>query len=131
MALTTATYGKLLAKTLPSVIKTEEENERLIAELEKLDTSGHKLTTEEKKVAELITLLIRQYEEEHYQIGHAEPLEALKSLMESHNLRQKDLLDVFGASSVASAVLNGKRGISKAQAHKVAECFHVPISLFV
>ena len=33
MAVATATYGKLLARTLPSVIKTEEENERLIAEL--------------------------------------------------------------------------------------------------
>ncbi len=78
-----------------------------------------------------LTLLINQYETEHYDLGHAEPLDALKSLMKTHGLRQCDLLDVFGASSVASAVLAGKRGISKAMAHKLAERFHVPVSLFV
>ena len=131
MAVAPIIYAKLLAKTLPAVIKTEKENERLLAELEKLDTSGHPLTPEEEKLSELITLLIKQYEAEHYDIGHAEPLDALKSLMETHNLRQRDLLDVFGASSVASAVLAGKRGISKAMAHKLANRFHVPVRLFV
>jgi hypothetical protein len=35
--LTENTYGKLLSKVRPRVIKTEEENERAIAELEALD----------------------------------------------------------------------------------------------
>jgi hypothetical protein len=30
--------GKLLARTLPRVIETKQENKRMIAELEKLDT---------------------------------------------------------------------------------------------
>jgi len=46
-------------------------------------------------------------------------------------LRQRDLIPVFGSSSVASDVLNGKRGISKAHVRKLAEFFHVPASLFV
>ena len=126
-----AAYGKLLAHTLPRVIKTEEENERIVAELERLDTRGRPLTPEEEDLAELMTLLVRQFEESRYPLGHAEPLEALRILMEDRGLRQRDLIPVFGSSSVVSDVLNGKRSISKAHARKLAESFHVPASLFI
>jgi len=124
-------YGKLLARALPRVIKTEEENERMVAELEKLDTRGRPLTPEEENLAELMTLLVRQFEESRYPLGHAEPLEALRILMEDRGLRQRDLIPLFGSSSVVSDVLNGKRSISKAHARKLAESFHVPASLFI
>jgi hypothetical protein len=46
-------------------------------------------------------------------------------------VRQRDLIPVFGASSVVSNVLNGKRSISRVHARKLAEFFHVPASLFI
>jgi HTH-type transcriptional regulator/antitoxin HigA len=51
--------------------------------------------------------------------------------MEEHGLRQRDLLDVFGSRGIASEVVSGKRSISKAQAKKLAELFHVPADLFL
>ena len=134
MALATineTTYGKLLVRTLPRVIKTAKENERMLAELEHLDTRSKSLTPEEENLAELMTLLVRQFEESKYPLGHAGPLEALRVLMEDRDLRQRDMIPVFGSSSVASDVLNGKRSISKAHARKLAEYFHVPASLFI
>ena len=134
MALATideAAYGKLLARALPRVIKTETENQRMIAELERLDTRGRPLAPEEEDLADLMTLLIRQFEESRYPLGHAEPIEALRVLMEDRGIRQRDLIPVFGSSSVVSDVLNGKRSISKAHARKLAEHFHVPASLFI
>jgi HTH-type transcriptional regulator/antitoxin HigA len=134
MALATideAAYGKLLARALPRVIKTQAENQRMIAELERLDTRGRPLTPEEENLADLMTLLIRQFEESRYPLGHAEPIEALRVLMEDRGIRQRDLIPVFGSSSVVSDVVNGKRSISKAHARKLAEHFHVPASLFI
>ena len=130
-AINETAYGRLLARALPRVIKTEEENERMIAELENLDTRGRRLTPEEENLAELMTLLVRQFEESRYPLGRAEPLEALRVLMENRGLRQRDLIPVFGSSSVASDVVNGKRSISKSQAKKLAEFFHVPVTLFI
>ncbi|HLK19447.1 MAG TPA: hypothetical protein VKT81_10835 [Bryobacteraceae bacterium] len=124
-------YGKLLAQTLPRVIKSERENERILAALEELDTQDRELTPEEESLAELMTLLVRQFEDSKYPLGHAEPLEALRILTEDRGLRQRDLIPVFGSSSVASDVFNGKRAISKAQARRLAEYFHVPVSLFI
>ena len=38
----------------------------MIAELEKLDRRGRQLTAEEEKLAQLMTVLIQQFEEAHY-----------------------------------------------------------------
>jgi HTH-type transcriptional regulator / antitoxin HigA len=129
--LTESVYGALLSQIRPRVIKTEAENERAIAELEALDTLGRPLTSEEEALGELLTMLIVQFEDVHYPLGHLEPVDALRELMEVRQLRQRDLIPIFGASSVVSNVLNGKRSISKAHARKLAEFFHVPVSLFI
>ena len=125
------TYGKLLARALPRVIETKKENERMIAELEKLDTRGRPLTPEEDQLAQLMTVLIKQFEAAHYPLGHAKPVEALRVLMEDRGIRQRDLVPVFGSSSVVSDVLSEKRSISKAHTLKLAEFFGVPVSLFI
>jgi HTH-type transcriptional regulator/antitoxin HigA len=129
--LTEAVYGKLLSKARPRVIKTEAENERALAELEALDTLGRPLTREEEALADLLTVLIQQFEEVRYPLGHASPIDALRDFMEARNLRQRDLIPIFGASSVVSDVVNGKRTISKNHARKLAEFFHVPVSMFI
>ena len=42
-------YGRLLSRKLPAVIRTEEENQRLIAELEQFDRLADELTPEERR----------------------------------------------------------------------------------
>ena len=105
--------------------------ELVLAELEALDNVGRSLTREEQALADLLTVLIENFEAARYPLGHASPLDSLRNFMEVRNLRQRDLIPVFGASSTVSDVLNGKRGISKTHARKLAEFFHVPVSLFI
>jgi HTH-type transcriptional regulator/antitoxin HigA len=88
------------------------------------------MTAEQKSPADLLTVLIERFEH-RYEIGHADPLDALHALREERGLRQGDLIEVFGSSSVTSDVVNGKREISKQHAQKPAEFFHVPVSLFI
>jgi hypothetical protein len=75
-----AAYGELLAEALPRVIRSDRENERLIAEMERIDLLPRP-TPAQKALSELIALLVEEYER-RYDLGHAEPLEALKRLME-------------------------------------------------
>src|SRR5438552_4569928 len=123
-------YGRLLARKLPVVIRTEEENQRFIAELEELDR-WDELTPEEREYSELLTVLIEAFEDANYALEGSTPDSRLRSLMEEHGLRQRDLLHVFGSRGIASEVVSGKRAISKAQAKKLAEIFHVPADLFL
>ena len=124
-------YGRLLARKLPAVIRTEEENARLIAALEDLDRRDDELSPEEREYSELLTVLIEAFEEGNYALEVSTPDSRLRSLMEEHGLRQRDLLDVFGSSGIASEVVSGKRAISKTQAKKLAGIFHVPADLFI
>ena len=105
-------YGKLLQRTLPGVIKSDEPNERYIRMLEAL-TDREDLSAEEQKLAELLTLLIEKYEEQHYALRRVSPLVALRELMEANGLKQRDLLDVFRSEGITSKVLRGKRELSK------------------
>jgi HTH-type transcriptional regulator/antitoxin HigA len=123
-------YRQLLGRTLPHVIRTDEECERLTNELERLD-ERERLSPEESELAELLTVLIDQYEERRHPIRKASPRQTLKHLMEARNLKQKDLWKLFGSKGITSEVFHGKRSISKAQARKLAEFFHVNVELFI
>jgi hypothetical protein len=59
-------YGRLLARKLPAVIRTEEENERLIGELEQMDQRHDELSPEEREYSELLTVLIEAFEDANY-----------------------------------------------------------------
>jgi len=124
-------YGRLLARKLPAVIRTEEENERLIGELEQMDQRHDELTPEEREYSELLTVLIEAFEDANYALEGSTPDSRLRSLMEAHGRRQRDLLEAFGSRGIASEVVSGKRAISKAQAKKLAALFHVPADLFL
>jgi HTH-type transcriptional regulator/antitoxin HigA len=127
-------YGKLLMQTLPSVITSDEELERLTKEVDRLMTKGIKedeLSPEEEKLLELLAVLVEQYEDEHYPMPDVPPHEFLKFQMEEKGYKQKDIVHIFGSSGITSEVVNGKRSISKAQAKKLAEFFHVSVELFI
>lgn len=123
-------YSALLKKVPPKVIRTERENDMYTEILYDLDRRSKTLTPAEKEMAELLTLLIRDFEEKRYQLPRAEPLEVLRFLIEQHGLKQKDLVDVFGAPSIVSEVLSGKRELNKDQIRRLSARFHVSPELF-
>ncbi|MGC1620243.1 MAG: hypothetical protein WA765_17265 [Candidatus Acidiferrum sp.] len=124
------TYGQLLRRALPHVIQTDVEYERLTAELLRLDEREH-ATREEKELAELLTVLIDEFEARRYPIRRATPRQTLHHLMEARNLTQKDLWKLFGSKGITSEVFHGKRSISKTHAKKLAAFFHVTADLFI
>jgi len=54
----------------------------------------------------------------------------LQFLMDQHDLKQKDLLDVFGTESAISQVLGGKREFSREHIRRLAKRFDVSPELF-
>ena len=128
-AVTTPLYARLLNRTLPKVIRTEAENERYTETLYALQQKGS-LRREERELADLLTLLIEDFEERRYRLPRASPVRALSFLMEQHNLKQRDLAEIFGARSTVSEVLSGKRELTKQQIRRLSERFHVSPEIF-
>ena len=123
-------YAKLLVAVQPKVIETEVENEFYLSEVTKLMRLGESISPAQARLLRLLVSLIESFEEQYYQIKSATSLEILTELVQNRGLKQKDLLPVFGSQGVASEVLNGKRGISKAQAKALGEFFKVSPSIF-
>ena len=123
-------YSQLVSKSLPHVIQNEAENEHYIRILEVLDAKSNP-TPAEKTLADLLTMLIENFEEQHYALRKGTPTENLTELMQAHNLKQRDLVDVFGTPSIVSEVLSGKRRLATSHIRKLSERFHVPAELLL
>jgi antitoxin component HigA of HigAB toxin-antitoxin module len=76
-------YARLLSKTLPAVIHTERENKHYLAILQELDDRADRLSRDEQRLAELLTLLIEDFEERRYALPAAKPVEVLSELMQA------------------------------------------------
>lgn len=127
---TSREYAALLSNALPAVIRSEE-NERCIRLLEELDRKGSRMSAAERRMAELLTLLIEDFENKHYALQAASPLQVLNELMLANGLKQKDLLDVFGTPSIVSEVLHGKRQLTTEHIRRLSRRFHVSPEVFI
>lgn len=124
-------YAKLLSATLPAIIETEEQNEHYLTIVEELMMKGDDLEPEEEMLLNLLSLLITEFERRYYKVEKASPLEVLKELMAANQLKQADLVPIFGSKGITSEVLNGKRGISKDKAKALADYFHISAEAFI
>ena len=113
----------------PTPITSEHQHQQYLSVLDKL-ASKENPTSEEEKYAEVLMTLIEAYEEEHHSVPDASPIAVLRALMDANDLRQKDLVPIFGSESIVSEVLHKKRGLNKAHIEKLSKRFHVSPALF-
>jgi len=113
----------------PTPITSEHQHQQYLSVLDKLASKDNP-TSEEEKYAEVLMTLIEAYEEEHHSIPDASPVEVLRALMDANNLRQKDLVSVFGSESIVSEVLHKKRDLNKTHIQKLSKRFRVSPAVF-
>jgi len=91
-------------------IKTETDYKEALKRLEILfDAASGTLESDE---ADIVALLVDEYEKKHYPIQAPDPIEAIKIRMEEMQLNQADLVDAIGGKSRVSEVLNRKRKLT-------------------
>jgi HTH-type transcriptional regulator/antitoxin HigA len=118
-----------LGVSSPKPITSERQHEQYLSVLDKLASKEHP-TSEEEKYAQVLMTLIAAYEEEHHSIPDASPVEVLCALMDANDLRQKDLVPMFGSESIISEVLHKKRDLNKTHIEKLSKRFHVSPAVF-
>src|ERR1700687_1012062 len=125
-----AVYGKYVLEVWsPTPITSARQHEEYLSVLDKL-ASKENPTREEEKYAEVLMTLIEAYEEVHYSISDASPVEVLRALMDANDLRQKDLAPIFGTESIVSEVLHKKRDLNKTHIEKLSKRFQISPACF-
>jgi HTH-type transcriptional regulator/antitoxin HigA len=110
-------------------IKTEKDYERSLKRLELIFDANPNST--EGDEAEILSMLIDNYENKYYPIESPDPIEAIKIRMEEMNLKQKDLVGVIGGKSRVSEILNKKKKLTVEMIRELEKILHISASVLV
>lgn len=111
-----------------TVIKGQEQYNEYCQELEIIISEDENKFQDE---IELLTLLIEKWDNEHSSFLDSDPIELLKSLMNDHNLKSVDLVEILDLSKgTVSKILNYHKGLSKDTIRKLAEHFKLSQEAF-
>ena len=127
---TIAEYRGLLAKYAPQPIRSDEDYQRALAQVEKLmvphPDAAHSL------LIEVLATLIEKYESREYPTPQVAPPEMLAHLLKSKGVKPADLAKRTGIPpATLSNVLAHRRGISKVNAIKLAGYFGLSPMVFL
>ena len=127
-----AIYKKLLTETVPKIIDSQEEYDRLEAKFEVLLDKHDSRTPEEDSLFDLLANLLEDYEKRTLPpLEPTSPISTLKFLMVENGLNQTDMIEYFGSQGNVSQVLAGKRTISKRAAQKLSKRFKLSTDIFL
>lgn len=124
-------YRELVLDYTPRPIRSEAEYLRARKRIDVL-LDKNQLSQDEKDYLDMLGVVVENYEARTEDEGQYElrGVALIRALLEEHGLRQKDLVDVFKTESIASAVLNGRRGLTVEHIDRLARRFDLPHALF-
>ena len=111
------------------LIKTESDYQMTLRKLE--DIFDAPIGTPESDEADILGILIDEYEKKHYPIDAPDPIEAIKIRMEEMQLKQVDLVPEIGGKSRVSEILNRKRKLTVDMIRKLAAKLNLSAGLLV
>ncbi|SFB43470.1 HTH-type transcriptional regulator / antitoxin HigA [Algoriphagus aquimarinus] len=111
------------------VLKSEKDYNK--ASLRLMEIFHAEPNTPESDELELLLVLVKDYDDTHYQLPELDALEVIKYKMKEMGIKAKDLEPMIGSKGHVSAVLSGKREITLKMAQKLKNFFSIPAEVFL
>jgi HTH-type transcriptional regulator/antitoxin HigA len=111
------------------VLKTEEDYNK--ASLRLMEIFQSEVNSPQNDELELLLVLVKDYDDKHFQLPSLDALEVIKYKMEEKGLKAKDLESIIGSKGHVSAILSGKREITLKMAQKLKNYFSIPAEVFL
>ncbi len=110
-------------------IKSKKDHEAALERFEHIFQA--KAGTKESDEADVLAMLIKDYEERHYVIEAPDPIEAIKYRMEQQGLTNKDLAAILGFKSRVTDIFKKNRKLNLAMVRKLHDTLHIPLQSLV
>jgi HTH-type transcriptional regulator / antitoxin HigA len=110
-------------------IRTKRDYERALRRIETLMDADP--GTDEGDELEVLATLVDVYEEKHFPVGAADPVEAILFRMDQQGLERKDLQPFIGSRHRVSEVINRKRGLSLDMIRRLHAGLGIPLEVLV
>lgn len=111
------------------VIKNQKQYHKALRRFEEI--FHERSNTIEGKEAQLLALVIKDYEDKHYKIDAPDPVEAIKFRMEQLHLTKKELGEILGYTSRVSEILNRKRKLTLDMVRNLHEKLSIPLESLI
>lgn len=111
------------------LIKTEKDYQTSLARLDEIFDA--KVGSTESDEADILALLIDEYENKHYPIEAPDPIEAIKIRMKELDMKQKDLVGIIGGKSRVSEILNKRKKLTVGMVRLLAEKLNLSVQILV
>lgn len=111
------------------VIKTEDDYQQALERLKVIFDAP--MDSPEGDEAEIFSILIEKYEDEHYPIGPPDPIEAIKFRMEQMDIKKSDLAEIIGYKSRVSEIFSRKRKLTLEMIRRLHDKLKIPYETLV
>lgn len=111
------------------VLKTKKDYLEAMERFEEIFQA--KAGTKESDEADILSILIKEYEDKHYVIEAPSPLEAIRYRMEQQGLTNKDLADILGFKSRVTDIFNMHRKLNLTMVRKLHDALNIPLETLV
>ncbi len=111
-------------------IKTEEQYENCLERIYILMQADLKQDSKESDELEILSILVKNYEEEHYPIEKPNPIEAIRFRLDQMGVGESYLTKILGRSR-KSEILTGKRKLNLPQIRKISNELHISADVLV
>lgn len=111
------------------VLKTDEEYNK--ASMRLMEIFHANPNTPENDELDLLLVLVKDYDDKHYELPALDALEVIKYKMQEMEIKAKDLEPIIGSKGHISSILSGKREITLKMAQKLKNYFNIPAEVFL
>ena len=112
-------------------IKTEGQYEDALERIYELMQMELVPDSNESDELEVLSLLVKEYDNEHYPVPKPHPIEAIKFRLDQMGMTEKDLSEILGYRSRKSEILSGKRKLSLSMIRKLHEKLKIPAEILI
>ena len=105
-------------------IKTEKDYNQALSRLDQIFHAP--VDSKEGDEAEVLSILIEKYEDEHYPIDAPDPIEAIKFRMEQMDMSKRDLAQIIGYKSRVSEIFSRKRKLTLKMIRSLHDKLKIP-----
>lgn len=112
-------------------IKNNKQYVNALARVYSLMQKELKPESKDSDELEILSILIKEYEQEHYPVPKPSPLEAIKFRLEQMGMTEAELSHILGYRSRKSEILSGKRKLNLAMIRKLNEVLHIPAEVLI
>lgn len=112
-------------------LRTEADYDWALAEIEAYFDEEPEAGSPDADRFDVLARLIESYENEHWPIGKADPIELIRYTMDLKGWGQNDLARIVGSRSRASELLNRKRPLTLAMIQRLNSEWGIPAEALI